>query len=318
MAAKALILCWFAVIGLTASSQQPFEVKWAGQRLTVRAAAAPLVDVVREVSRLTGVEVIGAEKLTGPISTEFTDLPLEEALARVLAQVNYAVKHEPAQPGAADRRIAIHVLSMSVGVADATLTGPMNIPALESMLAAEAAEVAEEKEEDADDPDMDELRQEETLQLAKLNANEAFGPKATVASLVKLFDNPPNDADRIRVEALKALGARPMPEVQTVLVRALTEDSWDVRMAAIEILSRATDPDSLRGVGRIVEDNPEENLRLGALKVLALRADDRSVVQLRSVLEKETDNAMRAVIQDILTEFERRERAKKDAAANKR
>jgi len=316
MAAKALILCWFALIGLT-SSQQPFEVKWADQRLTVRAAAAPLADVVREVSRLTGVEVIGGEKLTGAISTEFTTLPLEEGLARVLAQVNYAVKHEPGRPSSADHRLVVHVLSMSGGVTDATLTGPMNIPALESRLAAEAEEVAEEKEEDADDPDMDDLRQEETLQLAKLNAKDAFGPKATVASLVKLFDNPPNDADKIRVEALKALGSRPMPEVQTVLVRALTEDSWDVRMAAVEILSRATDPDSLRGVGRIVEENPEENVRLGALKVLALRADDRSVVQLRSVLEKETDTDMRAVIQDILTEFERRERAKREAAAKR-
>jgi len=42
------------------------------------------------------VEIIGGEKLTGTVSDDFTDLPPEQALKRILTGVNYVLKERPA------------------------------------------------------------------------------------------------------------------------------------------------------------------------------------------------------------------------------
>jgi hypothetical protein len=70
----------------------PFMVTTRGGRLTVTASDAVLVDLVTEVAHRAGMRVQGTTRL-GPrrIAVAFQDLPVEAALARVLAGFSYVV-----------------------------------------------------------------------------------------------------------------------------------------------------------------------------------------------------------------------------------
>jgi hypothetical protein len=60
-------------------------------KLTARITAAPLLQVLEEISHLSGVRIVwlnGAES-NRQVSAEFTDLPLAEGLMRILAQTNF-------------------------------------------------------------------------------------------------------------------------------------------------------------------------------------------------------------------------------------
>jgi hypothetical protein len=64
------------------SAEEPFTIEWKAGRLSVTAEGAPLAQVLREVARLTGVEVEGLKGLHEPVSARFANLPLREGLQR--------------------------------------------------------------------------------------------------------------------------------------------------------------------------------------------------------------------------------------------
>jgi HEAT repeat protein len=70
----------------------PFSVTARGGRLTVTAADAVLVDLVNEVGHRAGMRVEGTTRLGARrIAVAFRDLPVEAALARLLAGFSYVV-----------------------------------------------------------------------------------------------------------------------------------------------------------------------------------------------------------------------------------
>jgi HEAT repeat protein len=81
-------------------------------------------------------------------------------------------------------------------------------------------------------------------------------------------------------------------------------------MAAVEILGRDKAPETLATLGRLLEKNDDMDVRIGALRVLAFRADPESAVYLRAVL-KDEDPVIRVAAEQILTELDRRARAKR-------
>jgi HEAT repeat protein len=74
---------------------------------------------------------------------------------------------------------------------------------------------------------------------------------------------------------------------------------------------RASDPESLLKVGLLLEKDPDISLRYNALRILVLRADPSSTVHLRNAL-KDEDPTVREVAAEMLAEFERLARAKKE------
>jgi HEAT repeat protein len=93
-------------------------------------------------------------------------------------------------------------------------------------------------------------------------------------------------------------------------MKALGDEVWEVRMAAVEILGRDKSRESLATLGRLLEKNDDKDVRIGALRVLALRADPESAIYLRAVL-KDEDPVIRAAAEQILAELDRREQARK-------
>ena len=299
----------------TAFAQRPFDVKWVNEQISVHASDASLADVIGEVARLTGIEVTGGDKLIGRISVDFANLAPKEALSKILTGVNYVVQERPAAKGSAASPLVVSVHSMAGDVSPANaFSGPLEVPTLIARVAAEAADVDDGKEiESDDDPDAvaDEVH-EDKLGASRLTNEGAFGPKATVGSLIKLMDN---YNDEIRVEALKALASRPMQAALTPLVKALGDEAWDVRTVAVEALGRASDRGSLRAVGKVLEKSDDDDARLDALRVLAQRGDPESVPYLKAVL-KDADSFIRETAERMLFELDRREQAKQAAKTN--
>ena len=294
-----------------APAPAPPDVTWANGGLTIHASDAPLLDVVQKVAQLTGIVVVGQEKLAGNVTVDFANLPPEPALVKLLSNVNYVVQEIAGAEANAPRQLVLRIHSMTEGTQrDSALTGPISVPALESLFIEEMHDVADEKEVEADDddPDAQEDARKDKLAVAQLEQEGAFGPNADVKQLLKLVENYYNDD--IRLEALKALGVRPIEVARKPAIKALGDEVWEIRMAAVEILGRDKDPQTLAIVGRLLEKNDDIDVRVGALRVLALRADPASVVYLQAVL-KDEDPTIRTAAEQILAELDRRAKAKR-------
>ena len=304
------------LFGSAAFGQQPLDITWTNGSLTAHLSDAPLSDVVKNVAQLAGIEVIGLDKLSGKLSVDFANLAPEPALSKILANVNYVMQEIVGADANAPRQLVLRVHSMVDGsAAPLALSGPIQVPALEALFVEEIQDLADEKEVEAeeaaeDDDSFNESRAEK-LEAARLAAEGAFDPKADVKPLLKLVENYYND--EVRLEALKALGARSLEVALRPALKALGDDSWEVRMAAVEILGRAKDPESLRTVGQLLEKNPDKDVRIGALRVLALRADPDSADYLRAVL-KDAEPVIRAAAEQLLAEINRRAEAKRQSA----
>ncbi len=170
-------------------AQKPFEIGWTGDRLSVRAVNAPLGDIMAEVTRLTGIEVEGAEKLAARrVSIEFADLSAQDAFGRLLDGVNYVIQRRKGTTGQADGPLIVRIHSVDGNApSDQTLRGPILIKALDLYMAVELNDVTEtRKEEEEDDPDAVEDRRVDKARAATLAAEGAFGPATALEALVRV------------------------------------------------------------------------------------------------------------------------------------
>jgi hypothetical protein len=69
----------------------PRVVEYAADRLTVRLSAVPVEEVLAEIERQTGAEIRGQVRNPQPVSAEFADVPLADALHRLLGEQNFAL-----------------------------------------------------------------------------------------------------------------------------------------------------------------------------------------------------------------------------------
>lgn len=85
------------------------KVDWSGGRLSIRAEKAPLVQVLKEVARQTGIELRGLERLKEEnISVGIVDVGLAQGLEKLLGQVDYAIiTGEPAEAGSRPLTVVI-------------------------------------------------------------------------------------------------------------------------------------------------------------------------------------------------------------------
>lgn len=74
-----------------AFAQVPTRVEWRQGLLSVHAEAAPLSEVLQEVSTQTGIEFSGLDKLHKQISVRFSNVPLGTGLQMLLVRMDYGI-----------------------------------------------------------------------------------------------------------------------------------------------------------------------------------------------------------------------------------
>ena len=86
-----------AALGLSArplaAGERTCGVTYEADRVTVHAAGVPLADVVREIGRQSGAEIVGEVRKPRDVSQDFERVPLVDALARLLRDQNFTLRY---------------------------------------------------------------------------------------------------------------------------------------------------------------------------------------------------------------------------------
>ena len=198
----------------TAFAQNP-AVSWANERLTVRAVNAPFADLVTEVAAKAGMTVVGADKLSGRRSIDLADLPLGEALPKLLEDVNYLVTRRNGV-----FQIRIHSMS-GAARAQAAETGPLHVPGLTDQRVGEHNQVSEV----LDFEEVDERR------AGRADRTRASSVRAKAAeSLGGLLEAMKSDFFVVRVRAIELLAQYTEPAALAAVLSALGDE--DARCVA--------------------------------------------------------------------------------------
>src|SRR5437016_1781116 len=81
--------------GPVAAREPTCVVAYDADRVTVHAERVPLADVVREIGRQSGAEILGHVRKPRDLSLDFERVPLVDALARLLREQNFTVRYGP-------------------------------------------------------------------------------------------------------------------------------------------------------------------------------------------------------------------------------
>ena len=102
---KSQIKYWFSVVFVILTSYSFAQGKSSfNEMITLNIENEPLAEVLDDVSQATGYELIIDENWDDlPITVKFEAIPLDQALKRILAKVNYAIIYS------SDRRVLIRI-----------------------------------------------------------------------------------------------------------------------------------------------------------------------------------------------------------------
>src|SRR5437870_13199958 len=81
--------------GPLAAGEPTCVVAYDADRLTVHAKRVPLANVVREIGRQSGAEIVGAVRKPRAVRRDFDRVPLVDALARLLGAQNFTLRYGP-------------------------------------------------------------------------------------------------------------------------------------------------------------------------------------------------------------------------------
>src|SRR4051812_25247186 len=214
-----LVALLLVTLALLPRAYAAASVQWNGRGLSVSAEQASLADLLQALEQATGVEILGADTVDETVSLQFSDLPLDEALRRLLARVNHLlVEDDSPAPGAP--RLSVWIL----GAGSAANRGPAvridQRPPQEQPWGA-IPDLATE-------PDA-EMRRWVVKRLAERSDPEAFD-----ALLGALEDSDPG----VRQDALGALGPYGRTAIEPIKALLSREKSATVRAAALGILAQ--------------------------------------------------------------------------------
>jgi hypothetical protein len=98
------LACLASSVGAVAEPSRSV-LKYRNDRLSVRLVEVPLEEIIADLGQASGADVYGTVRQSRDVSAEFDDVPLVEALQRLLGDQNFVLKY-----GRGDRLRAIKLL----------------------------------------------------------------------------------------------------------------------------------------------------------------------------------------------------------------
>jgi len=109
--------------GSFAAREPTCVIAYDDDRLTVHAEGAPLADVVREIGRQSGAEVVGEVRKPRDVRKSLDQVPLVDALVRLLGEQNFTLRYGPE-----GKLRTIHLLGEPVAAAAQTTPAEASNP----------------------------------------------------------------------------------------------------------------------------------------------------------------------------------------------
>ena len=289
-------------LALVARRGESIEVREG--RLTAAIVESPLPTLLQVIARQGGVEIFLHASLEGTVTATFRDVPLEEALRRILRTTNAVFiysQRSSASAGASQARLSeIHVYP---GSPSGATSAPRTVRSAEpttvsattrSRLTAEATKdlldgpstVSQKRAAttlgrtydarnvgplaqtlaEAEDPT---VRLSAVKALGKLRAEQAVGPLGDVVVSDPDFD--------VREATAGALGKTWSAAAVSPLVQALQQDSSAlVRDAAARALGNTWDESAVDPLVQALTSDPNPRVRESAVRALGVIGDSRA------------------------------------------
>ncbi len=255
-----------SVVVSSSSAQTPLKVEWKQECLSIIAEGAPLALILREVASHTGIEILGLEGLEETVSVRFVDLPLREALEKLLSRVNYAlVLKESLQEGM--RPILVIVLRHPTTLppegeikpdGEGTILGEEQGGSLPVLLT---------------DPDPGMRRW----------AVERLGEKGDEQAFARLVEALEDKDSGVRGEALAGLGQYGPAALEPVKALLHREQDPEVRAAALHLLGQVGREDSVELLHKMLADQ-DPPIRIAAVEALGFTGSTAAVDALKGAM----------------------------------
>lgn len=220
-----LLLVLWACGGGSESGSPSLILSLHGDRLSATLRQAPVGAVLADLARQTGIRVhVDGAAATETVSAEFTNLPLDEGIKRILQGKNYALTYtdETHERLGGPKIVAIRILPTST---EPIPSGPVSNVAI------------------GPNP---------RLGISAVVQGAEIGDHSAMTSLLSAT----HDADpRARRTAVKVLGDLGDESAVDALGQLLISDSdKKVRRAATDALAEIGSPQALRALGRALKD----------------------------------------------------------------
>lgn len=274
------------LIAPTALAQKLLKVEWNEGRLSVMAEKTALSDILREVARQTGLEVRGLEGLQEEVSVRFADLPLDEALRKLLSRVNSLILGESSPQGKPRPVLGVIFERRTEPVARREEPGD-RLAAFTGILDKGGTEAEQALFSAALDPEPS-VRELAVETLAARRSQEDFQTILKAATA----------ADAVtRLMALQVLSQHETLALPA-LAEALSDEDREVKGYAMQMLAQKRSPEALEALRQVLHD-PNPAFRQYALKFLGQLGDPTSLSYIGLALQDE-DEAVRGLAADLL------------------
>lgn len=249
--------------GTTATWSVAYSNGSNGPLLNVVAEQAPLIQIMEEIVRKTGIQIRGLDKLQGDISIRFSGLALEQGLVRLLAGVDHV---------------------FSTGHATNGSGSPMKVLILRTRKTNEA----QESVSGVAQPQKDEIR---------ISADEQ--EKAESAAIETALQAPD---PKVRMEAVAALGNTANRQAVEPLVSALADEHAEVRGQAADALMAIGDVQAVENLARLLTGDEDTQVRRRAAEALLRIQDQESLDSSDTALQalQDQDPLVRMSVIDTL------------------
>ncbi len=264
--------------------EQPFVFQIHGDLLTVKVKDVPLRKVMKEFAKQMSVKISFFASEEELIMADFSRIPIEEGLKRLLGDFNYSFVYDRRNSKNDSPGIKkIIVLSRKDGVPyrrsaskEVTSSGE---PSYEKTM----------KDLKSDDP----LVREEAVDALGATKNENG-----VSVLAGILFN--DSDDDVRMSAADALGMIGSEDAIDTLKEALNDNSVVVRMSAVESLGSVGNEDVVSSLSKALLDKDKE-VRESVVESLGMIGGEMAIQALQSALSDE-DKYVRESAAEILKE----------------
>ncbi|GJQ57340.1 MAG: HEAT repeat domain-containing protein [Candidatus Scalindua sp. AMX11] len=274
MSVALLLLCSIfsiSALGNYETDDASFVIRVEDNLLTAKVKEIPLRKVLKEVENLLAIKATYLFSGNALIVAEFSGLPIEKGLRRLLQDYNLAFEYDPegSKSGAPFIR-KVFILSRKASTADLAKESPLQPQFPRGTSLEDLRRSVKDK-----DPEIREYAVEE---IGKLNDEDAI----ELLKGVLLTD----ENEYVRLCAVDALGSMKSSEAINTLKEALKDESVDVRVNVADVLGVMRSEDAIEPLVVALKDE-DEDVRERAMDALGMIGGDRATKAREKALAEE-------------------------------
>ncbi len=287
IAAQASIVA-AAVLAWSAAAAGTLDVSVRNGFVTMNAHAAPLGDVLRDLSEKAGFRLVMKKDLHAPVTWNLQDVPVEEAVTRLLARVSSVALYAPAGEGAGPVLTEVRILR----------GGDNDVPLVEHRTA-----LAESDENGEGLDNIDAAKARMSVARNQLASADDLQPASRGVQPIDqaLADgNPMARRDR----TLRAAKGRP-DTGRSALNSALSDPDTVVRQRAVQGLVRLGGEETVSSLSKVLLEDPAPRVRRMAAAGLGRMTTESAFWALMEA-SSDNDQGVREAVSAALVGLERR------------